>query len=85
MIRYLQYLANIRLQHLQRIRTFTIRRVNLVEEPTSEQTAAFTQSLSFLSFSMLEASATQSFADSLSCVSLIRDSRDQSFISRRPR
>ncbi|MCJ1390800.1 hypothetical protein MMC18_003661 [Xylographa bjoerkii] len=64
---YLQYLANTRLQHLQRIRTFTVRRVNLVERPTPEQTAAFTQSLSFLSFSMLEASATQSFADALFC------------------
>ncbi|MCJ1385491.1 N-alpha-acetyltransferase 35 NatC auxiliary subunit [Xylographa soralifera] len=71
---YLQYLANFRLQHLQRIRTFTLRRKDLVERPTPEQTAAFSQSLSFLSFSMLEASATQSFADALSCTSW-----DQSF------
>ncbi|MCJ1399551.1 hypothetical protein MMC11_002753 [Xylographa trunciseda] len=79
---YLQYLANFRLQHLQRIRTFTIRRVNLVERPTPEQTAAFTQSLSFLSFSMLEASATQSFADALSCVSQIHQQRPESSITR---
>ncbi|MCJ1415382.1 hypothetical protein MMC32_001714 [Xylographa parallela] len=65
---YLQYLANFRLQHLQRIRTFTLRRVNLIEQPTPEQTAAFSQSLSFLNFSMLETSATQSFADALSCL-----------------
>jgi len=71
---YLQYLANFRLQHLQRIRIFTNRRVNLLERPSPEQTAAFNQSLSFLSFSMLEASATQSFADALSClyISLVR-------------
>ena len=72
MIRYLQYLANFRLQHLQRIRTFTSRRKTLLERPTPEQTAAFSQSLSFITFSMLEASATQSFADALSCVSQIR-------------
>ena len=69
MIRYLQYLATFRLQHLQRIRTFTLRRMNFAERPTPEQTGAFSQSLSFLAFSMLEASATQSFADALSCVS----------------
>ncbi|MCJ1285332.1 hypothetical protein MMC26_004672 [Xylographa opegraphella] len=81
---YLQYLANFRLQHLERIRTFTLRRVNLVDRPTPEQTTAFSQSLSFLSFSMLEASATQSFADALSCVSQPDQPGLKSFISPRP-
>ncbi|MCJ1477340.1 hypothetical protein MMC13_006011 [Lambiella insularis] len=65
---YLQYLANIRLQHLQRIRTFTKRRASLIETPTREQTDALSRSFSFLTFSMIEASATQSFADALSCL-----------------
>ena len=67
--RYLQYLANTRLQHLQRIQTFTSIRHARIESPTSDQTAAFQKSFAFLEFSMKEASATQSLSDALSCVS----------------
>ena len=37
--------------------------------PTARQSAAFSRSFSFLRFAILEASAIQSFADGLSCVS----------------
>ena len=66
--RYLNHLAQTRLQHLERIRTFTTRRFYRLTNPTSEIKAAFKRSLSFLDFAMLEASATQSFADALACV-----------------
>lgn len=66
--RYLNHIAQTRLQHLQRIRTFTTRRFSRLTNPTSETKAAFKRSLSFLDFAMLETSATQSFADALACV-----------------
>jgi len=69
MVRYLHYLSDIRVQHLQRIHIFTSRRVKETKRPTSQQTAAFSLSLSFLDFASLGASATQSLADALSCVS----------------
>ena len=63
--RYLQYLANTQLTHLQRIRTFTTRRLAYTNNPTPKQQSAFSRSFSFLNYAMLEASATQSFADGL--------------------
>ncbi|KAA6410043.1 MAG: amino-acid N-acetyltransferase subunit Mak10 [Lasallia pustulata] len=65
---YLNHIAQTRLQHLQRIRTFTTRRFSRLTNPTSETKAAFKRSLSFLDFAMLETSATQSFADALACL-----------------
>jgi hypothetical protein len=65
---YLQHLASIRIQHLERIRTFSIRRIKRVSKPTFEEKTAHSRSISFLEFAMLEASATQSFADGLSCL-----------------
>lgn len=67
--RYLQHIASTRVQHLERIRTFVTQNLSAISEPTSEQKTAFRNSLSFLDYSILEASATQSFADGLSCVS----------------
>lgn len=68
--RYLQHLASTRLQHLERIRMFTTRSFERIAKPTSKKSAAFRRSFSFLDFAVLEASAIQSFADGLSCVSL---------------
>ncbi|MCJ1249982.1 hypothetical protein MMC30_007208 [Trapelia coarctata] len=65
---YLNDLSSTRLLHLQRIYTFTSRRVNETQRPSFQQTAAFNLSLSFLEFAMLEASATKSLADALSCL-----------------
>ncbi|MCJ1483161.1 hypothetical protein MMC06_003328 [Schaereria dolodes] len=65
---YLQHLAQTRLQHLERIRTFTNRRFTRLFKPNSQQEASFTRSFSFLNYAMLEASAIQSFADALSCL-----------------
>ena len=67
--RYLQHLASIRLQHLERIRTFSMHRLKRIAKPTHKQKTSFRRSFSFLDFAMLEASATQSFAEGLSCVS----------------
>ena len=66
--RYLQYLISTRIQHLERIRTFTTRRLTRIPESTLEEKAAFRRSFSFLDSAILEASATLSFADGLSCV-----------------
>ena len=67
--RYLQHLASTRLQHLERIRMFTTRAFRRFSKPSSKTSAAFSRSFSFLDFAVLEASAIQSFADGLSCVS----------------
>ena len=67
--RYLQHLASTRLQHLERIRTFSLHRLKRISKPTLQQKTSFRRSFSFLDFAMLEASATQSFAEGLSCVS----------------
>ena len=68
--RYLQHLASTRLQHIERIRTFSTHRLKRIAKPTLKQKSSFRRSFSFLDFAMLEASATQSFAEGLSCVSL---------------
>lgn len=68
--RYLQHLASTRLQHIERIRTFSTHRLKRIPKPTLKQKISFRRSFSFLDFATLEASATQSFAEGLSCVSL---------------
>lgn len=68
--RYLQHLASTRLQHIERIRTFSAHRLKRIANPTLKQKTSFRRSFSFLDFATLEASATQSFAEGLSCVSL---------------
>ena len=67
--RYLQHIVNTLFQHIERIQSFTTRSFNQIGRPNPTQAAAFKKSFSFLSFTMLEASATQSLADSLSSVS----------------
>ncbi|KAI9880490.1 MAG: hypothetical protein M1830_002842 [Pleopsidium flavum] len=65
---YLQHLTQTRLRHIERIRGFTTRRLTHLSKPTAQQKDSFSKSLSFLNFSMLEASSTQSFADGLTCL-----------------
>lgn len=65
---YLQHLASTRLQHIERIRTFSMHRLKCIAKPTLEQKSSFRRSFSFLDFAKLEASATQSFAEGLSCL-----------------
>lgn len=67
--RYLQHLASTRLQHIERIRTFSMHRFKRIAKPTPKQKTSFRRSFSFLDFATLEASATQSFAEGLFCVS----------------
>lgn len=62
-------MASTRIQHLERIRTFITRSLKCISIPTTDQMTAFRRSIAFLDFATLEASATQSFADGLSCVS----------------
>ena len=69
--RYLQHLASTRLRHIERIRTFSMHRLKHIAKPTHKQRISFRRSFSFLDFATLEASAIQSFAEGLSCVSLI--------------
>ena len=69
--RYLQLLAHTRLQHLQRIRGFTVRRQKRLSNPDEHQKEAFSRSFSFLNFAMLEASAIHSFSQALSSVSIL--------------
>lgn len=66
--RYLQHLASTRLQHLERIRTFTNRRLARMSKLSQDQQEFFSRSFTYISFAALEASAIQLFADGLSCV-----------------
>ncbi|KAI9787352.1 MAG: hypothetical protein M1816_007638 [Peltula sp. TS41687] len=66
---HLQYLAQTRISHLERIRGFVTRKLKSIPETlTPEMKEAFTTSLSFLNFSLLEASACYYFAHGLSCL-----------------
>lgn len=65
---YLQHVTSTRIQHLERIRSFAIRRIKYIAKSTIEEKTAYSRSLSFLDFAVLEASATQAFADGLSCL-----------------
>ncbi|KAI9840780.1 MAG: hypothetical protein M1837_001310 [Sclerophora amabilis] len=76
---YLQYLAQTRLAHLERIRGFVSRRAALAKDSHSSQKSgaverngddigAYKKTLSFLNCHMLEATAIQGFADALSCL-----------------
>ncbi|KAH0565617.1 hypothetical protein GP486_000975 [Trichoglossum hirsutum] len=66
---YLQQIVQTRIQHLERIRGFVARKLNQLP-PTIEDAQAqkeeITRSLAFLNFSMLEASATQTFSGAMS-------------------
>lgn len=68
--RYLQHIASTRIQHLERIRTFVARRLpkaKLILKDKGKR-EVFNNCFTWIDFAMLQASATQSFADGLSCV-----------------
>ncbi|EPE03747.1 mak10 subunit [Ophiostoma piceae UAMH 11346] len=71
---YLSYLAKRRVQHAERIRTFTLRSLNELQQRnggrdfTAHHEAAFTKSLLYLRTTMLDASVTWELADALSCL-----------------
>lgn len=68
---YLQSLAQTRVRHIERIRGFTMRRFtssNRSRGLPSQKELGFAKALSYTNYSMLEATATQGFADALSCL-----------------
>ncbi|KAI9752782.1 MAG: hypothetical protein M4579_005488 [Chaenotheca gracillima] len=76
---YLQYISQTRVGHLERMRGFVNRKFSAVKkshlarkvmDPTLKELEleAFTRTLSFLNFQMLEATAIHDFADTLSCI-----------------
>lgn len=66
--RYLQYLTETRISHLERIRGFVTRKLKSIPRLSSDIKEAFTAALSFLNSSLLEATAYHYFAHGLSCV-----------------
>jgi hypothetical protein len=68
---YLQHLSQRRIAHLERIRGFVVRKFQLsgrATETSIQKDPDFGRTLSYLKFSMLEATANQGFADALSCL-----------------
>lgn len=68
---YLQYLARTRSRHVERIRGFVVRRFGSAvrsREISSVQHPQFLTAMAFLNFSSIEAEATYSFSDALSCL-----------------
>jgi hypothetical protein len=71
---YLEHLTTTRVRHLERIRMFTMHRFTVSsagKKRTPPKELGFGRALSFLNFSMLEATATQGFADALSCLYVV--------------
>lgn len=68
---YLTHLTQTRVRHLERIRTFVGKRLAAAKRNNPASTfkeSEFGRSLSFINFSMLEATANQGFADALNCL-----------------
>lgn len=68
---YLHFLSSTRLHHLERIRGFVIRNFTAsgsAQHTSPQQDKDYGKTLSFLNTSMLEATATQAFADALTCL-----------------
>lgn len=68
---YLQYLAKTRSRHLERIRGFIIRSYAASRkspDSVNQRNSEYVNALSYINFSIMEASATYSFADALSCL-----------------
>ena len=72
-IRYLQYLANVRLQELIHSQHCNLIRYEELPKHARMKRVSLQNNLQFTEFNILEVSAIQNFADGLSCVShLIR-------------
>lgn len=67
--RYLQNLTQVRIHHLERIRGFVNRKFTKSKINLKEK-GAFLRALSFINLTMLECTATQEFAESLTYVSI---------------
>lgn len=68
---YLQYIAKTRIRHLERIRGFIVRRYSASRnspETTSQHKQEYANSLTFINYSTMEATATYHLADALSCL-----------------
>ncbi|KAM0276888.1 hypothetical protein ACHAQH_006306 [Verticillium albo-atrum] len=71
---YLQHLARMRLQHIERIKTFTVRSLTQLRSGgaarpfTPAMEAQFTKSLNFIRLSLLDAAITAEMADAMSCL-----------------
>ncbi|KAK1761252.1 N-alpha-acetyltransferase 35, NatC auxiliary subunit [Echria macrotheca] len=69
---YLSYLAKTRAKHAERIKAFTVQRLNELRAHPFSNTAAmeatFTTSLSYLRATILDATSTLELADALSCL-----------------
>lgn len=68
---YQQYLAQTRCRHLERIRGFVMRKFaasSRARTVSARQDPEYGRTLSFLNFSMLQATAAQGFADALTCL-----------------
>jgi hypothetical protein len=68
---YLQHLTQTRIRHTERIRGFTMRRFTASGQSRSmpsQKDLGFGRALSYINYTMLEATATQGFADALSCL-----------------
>ncbi|KAL8950532.1 MAG: hypothetical protein Q9222_003442 [Ikaeria aurantiellina] len=63
---YLSHVVGARVQHLERIQTFVSRRFRQSKKLSTNQRKSFKSCFSFLDVALLEASATQCFATSLS-------------------
>ncbi|KAI9803933.1 MAG: hypothetical protein M1833_000214 [Piccolia ochrophora] len=66
---YLHHLTETRLAHLERMRGFVTRKIrSLPSTLPNQQSQAFARTLSFLNLSLLEANATNAFAEGLFCL-----------------
>jgi N-alpha-acetyltransferase 35, NatC auxiliary subunit len=75
---YLQHLTQTRIRHTERIRGFTMRRFTAsgqARSMPSQKDLGFGRALSYINYSMLEATATQGFADALSCLYTVLNRR----------
>lgn len=71
---YLLQQSKTRARHLERMRGFVMRKYSAFRRspsPAMEKHQEFTKSLSFLNYSMLEATTTYGFADALSCLFVV--------------
>jgi N-alpha-acetyltransferase 35, NatC auxiliary subunit len=68
---YLQHLTQTRIRHVERIRGFTMKRFSALgrgRNPALEKELGIGRALSYINYSMLEATAIQGFADALTCL-----------------
>jgi hypothetical protein len=84
---YLRHLTRTRMRHLERIRGFTMRRLKAAtgrsKKTTPQTELGFVRALSYINYSMLEATAIHGFADALTCLYTVLDRKN--LLNRPPR